>query len=81
VDRPRPARRDILRLGGLLIPAVAAPAVLSGCGTSPASSAGNVLRVSQSGDPKTMDPHKQGDMTSMNALINMFDTLTTRGSP
>lgn len=80
VDRGGPARRDVLRLGGLLIPAVAAPALLTGCGTNPASSAGNVLRVSQSGDPKTMDPHKQGDMTSMNALINMFDTLTTRGT-
>jgi peptide/nickel transport system substrate-binding protein len=79
VDRGHLPRRGILRLGGLLIPAVAAPALLTGCGTDPASSAGNVLRVSQSGDPKTMDPQKQGDMTSMNALINMFDTLTTRG--
>ncbi|MDI5963039.1 ABC transporter substrate-binding protein [Streptantibioticus silvisoli] len=75
--RGHPPRRALLRFGGLLVPAVAAPALLTGCGTDPAGAAGNVLRVSQSGDPKTMDPHKQGDMTSMNALINMFDTLTT----
>lgn len=79
VDRGRVRRRDVLRLGGLIVPALAAPALLTGCGTDLASSAGNVLRVSQPGDPVTMDPQKQGDMTSMNALINMFDTLTTRG--
>ncbi|WP_328885413.1 ABC transporter substrate-binding protein [Streptomyces sp. NBC_00316] len=73
------SRRTALRFGGLAVPALAAPALLTGCGTQPAASAGNVLRVSQTGDPKTMDPHKQGDMTSMNALINIFDTLTTRG--
>ncbi|MFF6955559.1 MULTISPECIES: ABC transporter substrate-binding protein [unclassified Streptomyces] len=79
VDRSRPRRRDVLRLGGLLVPAIAAPGLLTGCGANPASGAGNVLRVSQPGDPVTMDPQKQGDMVSMNALINMFDTLTTRG--
>ncbi|WP_406068063.1 ABC transporter substrate-binding protein [Streptomyces sp. NBC_01020] len=79
VDRNHPSRRDVVRLGGLLVPAVAAPALLTGCGADPASSAGNVLRVSQPGDATTMDPQKQGDMVSMNALINMFDTLTTRG--
>ncbi len=78
--RGRPARRDVLRFGGLLVPALAAPALLTGCGTDPASGAGNTLRVSQPGDPATMDPQKQGDMVSMNALINMFDTLTTRGA-
>ncbi|WP_392667344.1 ABC transporter substrate-binding protein [Streptomyces sp. LN785] len=77
--RGRPSRRTVLRYGGVLLPAVAAPTLLTGCGTDPAAGAGNVLRVSQTGDPKTMDPQKQGDMTSMNALINMFDTLTTRG--
>jgi peptide/nickel transport system substrate-binding protein len=80
VGRGHPPRRDVLRLGGLLLPALAAPALLTGCGTDLASGAGNTLRVSQPGDPKTMDPHKQGDMVSMNALINMFDTLTTRGA-
>ncbi len=75
--RGQPPRRAVLRYGGLLLPALAAPALLTGCGAGTAASAGDVLRVSQSGDPKTMDPHKQGDMTSMNALINMFDTLTT----
>nr|WSW65437.1 ABC transporter substrate-binding protein [Streptomyces sp. NBC_00995] len=73
------SRRSALRLSGLAVPALLAPALLTGCGAPSAGSAGNVLRVSQTGDPKTMDPHKQGDMTSMNALINMFDTLTTRG--
>ncbi|WP_030909927.1 ABC transporter substrate-binding protein [Streptomyces sp. NRRL F-5126] len=78
--RDGPPRRDVLRLGALLAPALAAPALLTGCGADPASRVGNVLRVSQTGDPETMDPQKQGDMTSMNALINMFDTLTTRGA-
>lgn len=73
------SRRSVLRAGALAAPALAAPALLAGCGAPPADAAGNVLRVSQTGDPKTMDPHKQGDMTSMNALINLFDTLTTRG--
>lgn len=79
MDRSHPSRRDMVRLAGLLIPAVAAPALLTGCGANPAGRAGNVLRVSQPGDALTMDPQKQGDMVSMNALINMFDTLTTRG--
>lgn len=77
--RSRPSRRTVLRGGGALLSLAAAPTLLTACGTDPASGAGNVLRVSQTGDPKTMDPQKQGDMTSMNALINMFDTLTTRG--
>ncbi|WP_329458141.1 ABC transporter substrate-binding protein [Streptomyces sp. NBC_01497] len=77
--RDGPPRRDVLRLGALVVPALAAPALLTGCGADPASDAGNVLRLSQTGDPKTMDPQKQGDMTSMNALINIFDTLTARG--
>ncbi|MEW2546726.1 ABC transporter substrate-binding protein [Streptomyces sp. NPDC047002] len=78
--RDGPPRRDVLRLGAIAVPALALPALLTGCGADPASDAGNVLRLSQPGDPKTMDPQKQGDMTSMNALINMFDTLTTRGT-
>jgi peptide/nickel transport system substrate-binding protein len=78
-DRSHLPRRDVLRAGGLLLGALGAPALLSGCGTPSADGAGNVLRVSQPGDPKTMDPQKQGDMVSMNVLINMFDTLTTRG--
>ncbi|WP_020673677.1 ABC transporter substrate-binding protein [Amycolatopsis nigrescens] len=71
---PRISRRAALRLGGLALPAAA---LLSGCGGQ-TGGAGNVLRLSQPSDPKTMDPHKQGDMPSMNALINIFDTLTTR---
>ncbi|MFG3251932.1 ABC transporter substrate-binding protein [Streptomyces sp. NPDC048187] len=80
LDRGRPSRRYVLRTGGLLLGALSAPALLSACGTTAAADrAGNVLRVSQPGDPKTLDPQKQGDMVSMNVLINMFDTLTTRG--
>ncbi|WP_374693755.1 ABC transporter substrate-binding protein [Streptomyces sp. VNUA74] len=80
MDRSRPTRRHVLRTGGLLLGALGAPALLSACGTTAAADrAGNVLRVSQPGDPKTLDPQKQGDMVSMNVLINMFDTLTTRG--
>lgn len=79
-DRGRPSRRHVLRTGGLLLGALSAPALLSACGTTAAADrVGNVLRVSQPGDPKTLDPQKQGDMVSMNVLINMFDTLTTRG--
>ncbi|MFQ3555307.1 ABC transporter substrate-binding protein [Streptomyces gramineus] len=79
-DRGRPGRRQVLRIGGLLLGALSAPALLTACGTTAAADrAGNVLRVSQPGDPKTLDPQKQGDMVSMNVLINMFDTLTTRG--
>ncbi|RPK32883.1 ABC transporter substrate-binding protein [Streptomyces sp. ADI93-02] len=79
-DGSRPTRRNVLRTGGLLLGALSAPALLSACGTTTAAGGvGNVLRVSQPGDPKTLDPQKQGDMVSMNVLINMFDTLTTRG--
>ncbi|WP_030764975.1 ABC transporter substrate-binding protein [Streptomyces albidoflavus] len=75
-----PSRRHVLRTGGLLLGALSAPALLGACSTTTgADRAGNVLRVSQPGDPKTLDPQKQGDMVSMNVLINMFDTLTTRG--
>ncbi|GAA2325362.1 ABC transporter substrate-binding protein [Streptomyces kunmingensis] len=69
----------MLRYGGGAVPALAATGLLSGCGAEPAVNVGNVLRVSQAGDPKTMDPQKQGDMTSMNVLVNLFDPLTVRG--
>ena len=78
-----PSRRQLLRLGGLAVPALAAPPLLTGCGSAAGTGGGDVgdvLRVSQPGDAKTMDPHKQGDMVSMNVLINIFDTLTARGS-
>ena len=72
-------RRSLFRAGTLAGGGLAAPALLSGCGTgNPAAAAGNVLRVSQTADTTTMDPQKQGDMTSMNVLINIFDTLTAR---
>lgn len=38
------------------------------------------LIVAQSVDASTMDPQKQGGMSSMNVLINMFDTLVFRDS-
>jgi peptide/nickel transport system substrate-binding protein len=72
------SRRDALRLGGLALPALALPGLLAACGTA-AGATGSALRVAQIADPKTLDPQKQGDMTSMNVLTNMFDTLTTRG--
>ncbi|RJQ82052.1 ABC transporter substrate-binding protein [Pseudonocardiaceae bacterium YIM PH 21723] len=62
-------RRALLGLGLL--------SLLSGCATGPG--AGTVLRIAQPADPRTLDPHKISDMPSMNALINVFDTLTTRG--
>ncbi|WP_132123379.1 ABC transporter substrate-binding protein [Actinocrispum wychmicini] len=70
-------RRDVLRLAGLALPALTA--ALAGCAGASADGTGSVLRVAQSTDPKTLDPQKQGDITSMNVLINVFDTLTTRG--
>lgn len=36
------------------------------------------LVVAQVSDAITMDPQKQGTMTTMNILINIFDTLVTR---
>jgi peptide/nickel transport system substrate-binding protein len=71
----RLSRRSALRLAGLAVPAVAA---LTACGTNDVP-IGRALRLTQPSDTKTLDPQKQGDMTSMNVLINLFDTLTTRG--
>ncbi|GAA3524155.1 ABC transporter substrate-binding protein [Amycolatopsis ultiminotia] len=71
------SRRTALRLGGLALPALALPGALTACGTATGSS-GRVLRVAQTADPKTLDPQRQGDLMSMNVLVNMFDTLTTR---
>ncbi|WP_419997468.1 ABC transporter substrate-binding protein [Streptomyces boninensis] len=72
------SRRNALRLAGLSGVAVAAPAVLTGCGTASGAGGDGTLRVAQTADPITLDPHKQGDMVSMNVLVNIFDTLTTR---
>ncbi|MFZ4451635.1 ABC transporter substrate-binding protein [Salibacterium aidingense] len=41
------------------------------------SDSDNSLIVAQQSDTTTLDPQKQGDMPSMNVLINMFDTLLT----
>jgi peptide/nickel transport system substrate-binding protein len=69
----------MLRFGALAVPALALPGLLAGCaGGIAEGAAGGALRVAQTSDPKTLDPQKQGDMTSMNVLINLFDTLTTR---
>lgn len=66
--------------------------VLTGCSSSdttkPKASDGSgstgaankdTLVVAQSSDAGTLDPQKQGKMPDMNILINMFDTLVTRG--
>ncbi|WP_407703547.1 ABC transporter substrate-binding protein [Streptomyces triticagri] len=78
VTHPVMSRRGALRLGGLAVPALALPAVLTGCGTAAGAPSGGELRVAQTEDPSTLDPHKQGDMITMNVLINIFDTLTAR---
>lgn len=39
---------------------------------------GNVLIVAQGGDVTTLDPQLQGNMVTMNVVINIFDTLVTR---
>ncbi len=75
---PSMSRREALRLGGLALPVIAAPTALTGCGTAAGAGGEGTLRVAQPTDPTTLDPHKQGDMVSMNVLINIFDTLTTR---
>lgn len=45
-----------------------------------AAGAGKTLTVAQTLDTSTMDPQKQGAMSPMNVLINMFDTLVFRDS-
>jgi peptide/nickel transport system substrate-binding protein len=75
----RLSRRQALRFAGLAVPALTLPGLLSACaGSADAAASAGVLRLTQPAEVKTLDPHKQGDMVSMNALINMFDTLTTR---
>jgi peptide/nickel transport system substrate-binding protein len=74
-------RRGALKVGGL----TAAGTVLAGCGGGGSSSGGksgggNELRLSQATDATTLDPQKQGDLPSMNILINIFDTLTVRNA-
>lgn len=72
------SRRDLLRRSALAAPLLGMPAWLAGCASTSASADGRRIRISQAGDPDTLDPQKQGDMTSMNVLINLFDTLTAR---
>jgi peptide/nickel transport system substrate-binding protein len=72
------SRRRLLRQVAVATPLLGLPTLLAGCASSTASAAGRRIRISQSGDPDTLDPQKQGDMTSMNVLINLFDTLTAR---
>lgn len=72
------SRRSALRLAGLSIPATAFAGFLASCGTDDATAGRRPLRISQSDDPRTLDPQKQGDMPSMNVMINIFDTLTGR---
>ncbi|GLY79320.1 ABC transporter substrate-binding protein [Actinoallomurus iriomotensis] len=79
-ERITMGRRELLRFGGLAVAGISVPGLLTACkaGSNPASKAGNVLRVTQPADATTLDPHKQGDLPSMNVLINIFDTLTVR---
>lgn len=73
------SRREALRTGAFALSGLAIPGLLSGCASwAAAGPAPGVLRVSQTEDPQTLDPQKQGDMASMNVLINIFDTLTIR---
>ncbi|PSK93809.1 peptide/nickel transport system substrate-binding protein [Murinocardiopsis flavida] len=72
----RITRRDALRLGGATLSALALPGLLAGCGGAAAGGGSDILRLAQSADPQTLDPQKQGDMVSMNVLVNIFDTLT-----
>ncbi|QVQ52770.1 ABC transporter substrate-binding protein [Spiractinospora alimapuensis] len=76
---PAWSRRSVLRIAGLSVPTVVLTGLLGSCASDGAVDAvRRVLRVSQSEDPRTLDPQKQGDTTSMNVLINIFDTLTGR---
>lgn len=74
-------RRAVLRAAGVA-PLLAIAPTLVGCGGpetgAQAAGRGRVLRVSQTTDPRSVDPHKVGDIISMNALINIFDCLTER---
>jgi peptide/nickel transport system substrate-binding protein len=79
-ERITMGRRDLLRFGGLAVAGLSMPGLLAACksGSNPASNAGKELRVSQAVDATTLDPQKQGDLPSMNVLMNIFDTLTVR---
>lgn len=71
-------RRRLLTAAAAAVPLLGMPALLAGCDTGSPAAAGRRIRVSQAVDPTTLDPQKQGSMTTMNVLINMFDTLTAR---
>ena len=76
---PGLSRRTLLRGAAWAVPLLAAAPAIGACASpADAGDGGRILRVSQVSDPRTMDPHKQGDIVSMNALINMFDCLTER---
>ncbi|MER6947948.1 ABC transporter substrate-binding protein [Nonomuraea sp. NPDC000554] len=82
-DRALMDRRHLLKIGGLAAAGASLPGLLSACAsTSPSATPGDAaagaLRVSLAADATTLDPHKQGDLPSMNVLINIFDTLTVR---
>jgi peptide/nickel transport system substrate-binding protein len=79
-ERITMGRRDLLRFGGIAVAGLSMPGLLAACksGSNPAAKAGKELRVSQAVDATTLDPQKQGDLPSMNVLMNIFDTLTVR---
>ncbi|MEU6710345.1 ABC transporter substrate-binding protein [Nonomuraea sp. NPDC046802] len=77
-DRVLPTRRDVFRIGGLAAATVSLGACASTKPSGGQADASAALRVSLAADATTLDPHKQGDLPSMNVLINIFDTLTVR---
>lgn len=73
-------RRGFLRLAGVTGAGLAVPNAIAACGSSGGAknATAAVLKVSQPVDASTMDPQKQGSMTDMSVLQNMFDMLTHR---
>ena len=65
-------RRFLTLAGGVAL----AAGSLASC--TPAAPSAGLLRVAQPSDPTGLDPQTQSGLISMNVLINMFDTLTTR---
>ncbi|GAB3824015.1 ABC transporter substrate-binding protein [Kribbella italica] len=76
--QPPLSRRRLLQAAAVGVPLLGLPTLLAGCGADSQAGTGRRIRVSQSVDPTTLDPQKQGGMTTMNVLINLFDTLTAR---
>ena len=65
----------------LLLGLFAATLTSAGCGAkkSPTNSAAQTLVVAQPADAPTLDPQRAAGLIGMSVVINMFDTLVTRG--